>query len=80
MQSTVHLDGVPDRLVVTNIQGASYAFRDRTLINPCSANNASQFGNMLVLSAAWRTLYWRCHMRSTNLRHIIEPPSDVGDS
>ena len=37
MQSTVSLDRVPERLVVTNIMGTAHA----------------QFGNMLVLSAAW---------------------------
>ncbi|KAM0714710.1 hypothetical protein Q7P37_009759 [Cladosporium fusiforme] len=43
MQSTVALDGVPDRLIVTNIHGTAHA----------------QFGNMLVLSVTWRTEYMR---------------------
>ncbi|EMC95763.1 hypothetical protein BAUCODRAFT_123059 [Baudoinia panamericana UAMH 10762] len=39
MQSTIALDGVPDRLIVTNIHGTAHA----------------QFGNMLVLSATWHS-------------------------
>ncbi|KAK0850701.1 hypothetical protein LTR91_012315 [Friedmanniomyces endolithicus] len=41
MQSTVALDGVPDRLIVTNIHGTAHA----------------QFGNMLVLSATYYSSY-----------------------
>ncbi|KAK0263881.1 hypothetical protein LTS09_002232 [Friedmanniomyces endolithicus] len=43
MQSTIALDNVPDRLIVTNIHGTAHA----------------QFGNMLVLSATYYNRYLR---------------------
>ncbi|EME42038.1 hypothetical protein DOTSEDRAFT_72963 [Dothistroma septosporum NZE10] len=56
MQSTVAFDGVPDRLVVTNIHGTAHA----------------QFGNMLVLSAAYQSNMLRSWVPQERFKYLIE--------
>ncbi|GAB7360772.1 hypothetical protein MBLNU230_g0760t1 [Neophaeotheca triangularis] len=56
MQSTVAFDGIPNRLVVTNIHGTAHA----------------QFGNMLVLSATYYNKYLKQLIDSEKLKVLLE--------
>ncbi|KAK4556162.1 hypothetical protein LTR86_006859 [Recurvomyces mirabilis] len=56
MQSTVALDKVPNRLVVTNIHGTAHA----------------QFGNMLVLAATFYSRHMRKLVDETRFRELLQ--------
>ncbi|KAF2763949.1 hypothetical protein EJ03DRAFT_283087 [Teratosphaeria nubilosa] len=56
MYSTVALDGVPDRLIMTNIHGTAHA----------------QFGNMLVLSATYYSNALRSLVDPDRFRRLLE--------
>ncbi|KAK3709023.1 hypothetical protein LTR37_011187 [Vermiconidia calcicola] len=56
MQSTVSLDGVPERLIVTNIHGTAHA----------------QFGNMLVLSATHYNKWLKTLVPTGRFQELLE--------